>query len=319
MLKEIAMSRLPLRNLFRLVHSGLEKATLACAAFGLIHATAKADERGPAEVSLQDPWSNPAAQPAHLGDAWGTLASRGAAPEDGWAAPLANRAGPSEQGVAITSMTTPVATPSALVNDRSDWNDIPRARSPGLIAANDAWRSRVVTGAEWNNAPIKASKPTPAETRDKALSTDPWLAPQPGIAAAATPGAGSAPFDAGTQWDVAVKPSVWLSTIRGSVDTSTPPRAMQSTPLIQGEARKGDWSIFAGASRLNSREQGASSIGTDSSQPHGQTKTSPRAVVNDFVGVRGRVTMTPDDGRYPSLHETSAGTLRGSWAASAMR
>jgi hypothetical protein len=287
------MSRLPLRHLYRLVHSALEKAALACAAFGLLHATAEADERRPVEVSLADPWRNPAVQPSPIDDAWGPYASRDVQPDDAWTASLANRAGPGEPGVAIAPMTAPLATPSMLVNDRPDWNDIPRARSPGLIAANDAWRSRVVDGADWNNPPVKAAEPTPVEAPGKASSADPWLAPHPGVAAAPSPGAD-------TQWEVAVKPS-----LRGSANTSTRSQT-QAAPPIQGDARKADWSVFAGSARLNAEQQDTSVASQDASRLQNPTKASLHVAMNDFVVVRGRLAMTRDGRWYPLFPETSA-------------
>jgi hypothetical protein len=301
MLKGIAMSRPPLRQLFRLVHSGLEKAALACAAFGLLHASAKADARDPAEVSLADPWSNPAAQPAHIDDAWGTLASRGSTPDDGWTARIANRADPSEQPVAIAPVTAPVATPSTLVNDRSDWNDIPRARSPGLIAANDAWRNRVVDGNEWNAAPLKATEPAPVEAPGKSSSADPWLSSDPAVAA--VPAAG-----ADTQWGAAVKPF-----LRGTVDNSAHSRTQAATP-IQSDARKADWSRFAGSARLNGQQGDAWVVDRISSEMQDPAKTRLHVAMNDFVALRSRVAMTPGGRWHPPVPG-----FRGSGAASALQ
>lgn len=300
------MSRPSLRHLYRLVHSVLEKVALACAAFGLLHATAEADERRPVEVSLADPWSNPAAPPSRIDDAWGSYASRGVQSDDGWTASLATRAGPSEHRAAIVPMTAAIATPSLLVNDRSDWNDTPRARSPGLIAANDAWRNRVVDGTDWNDPPAKPVEPTSVEAPGNASSADPWLAPHPGVAAAPVAGAD-------TQWDVAIKPS-----FRDAVDTSTPSRTHAAQP-VQSEARQADWSIFAGSARSNAKQQDTLVVERDASQPHDPTKTSRHVATNDFAGVRGRVAMTPAGRWYPPFPETSAPALRGSWAASAMR
>jgi hypothetical protein len=313
------MSRPPLRNMFRLAHSGLEKAALACAAFGLIHATAKADERGPVEVAFLDQWSNPAAPPVHIDDAWSTQASRGAELDDGWTAPRGRRARLGEQIVAVAPVTqhdeTPAfkAAPSTLANDRSGWNDAPRARSPGLIATNNAWRSRALSGADWNNAPVKGAETTPAArpaampdkpvatdswsapTGSRPASIDPWLAPQPGTAAGVTLGAASAPFNADTQWEVAGKPAAGLPPVsgstrstgspvqedlgRGCVDSARSPRAMQPAPSMQGESRKGDWSVFAGTSCLNAKKQDVSMSNTDSSQPQGQAKSNGRAAI----------------------------------------
>jgi hypothetical protein len=311
------MSRPPLRHLHRLVHSGLEKAALACAAFGLLHATAEADERRLVEVSLADPWSNPAAPAGHIDNAWGTYASRGVEADSGWTTPLAHRTAPCEHVAEIGPTPRRIdtrasrAAASMLANDRSDWNDVPRARSPGLIAANDAWRSRSISGANWNNAPVKAAVSTRVETPDTASSTDRRLAPRPGIPVASPP-------DAGTQRGVAVESAVWLPTIRGAVDSSTR-LSTQSASSIGGEARKGDWSIFSGSARVISREQDAPVVSTDAPQPQSQTKTSPHAVMNDFLGMRPSMAMTPDGKWYPPSQETSTPTPGDSWTASAIQ
>jgi hypothetical protein len=269
MLKGISMSRPPLRNVFRLVNSGLEKAALACAAFGLIHATAKADERETVEVALQDQWSNPAAPRAHIDDAWSVQASRSADLDDGWTAPGARRARLGEQVVVTNPVPTRVetlianATPSTLANDRSDWNDTPRARSPGLIAANTAWRGREKTSADWNNAPVKPVEPIQAKTPDKPVSTDPWLAPQ---------AASTRALESSAQEDLG----------RSSVDGWTNPHALQTSPSMQG-----DWSIFAKTSCLDAAKQDASSNDRKSSKPRGQAKSHKRASI---MGLRDGIT-----------------------------
>ena len=154
------MSRPPLRDLYRLVHSGLEKVALACAAFGLMHATARAGESAPASVSAGDQWSSSASPQPIADDAWSNPAATSLDHDDAWSAPPADHFRSSRQlraespapaptqepkptPVATKTVQSSVAptvkeTPAALAMDRSDWNETPRGRAPGLIASNDA-------------------------------------------------------------------------------------------------------------------------------------------------------------------------------------
>src|SRR5258708_28390019 len=81
------MSRPPLRDLYRLVHSGLEKVALACAAFGLMHATARAGESAPASVSAGDQWSSNASPQPIADDAWSNPATTSLYHDHHWSAP----------------------------------------------------------------------------------------------------------------------------------------------------------------------------------------------------------------------------------------
>ena len=194
------MSRSPLRDLFRLVHSGLEKVALACAAFGLMHATARAGESAPASVPAGEQWSSRAAAQPTANDPWSNPLAPTLAVDDAWSAPAADRFTSSGQSSAASSVspasaseqeprpaitkstpgsvaTTVQEAPRALAMDHSDWNETPRGRSPGLIASHDAWLKRTTPVAE-PSEPAKApvhSAPLPA--------ADPWSAPWTGLVA----------------------------------------------------------------------------------------------------------------------------------------
>ncbi|CAH2795361.1 MAG: hypothetical protein CBARDMAM_3445 [uncultured Caballeronia sp.] len=79
--------------------------------------------------------------------------------------------------------------------DRSDWNETPRGRSPGLIASHDAWLKRTTPVA-------KPSEPAKAPVSAPVQLTDPWSASLNGLVASndvvtPTPVASSA-FGAGS-------------------------------------------------------------------------------------------------------------------------
>jgi hypothetical protein len=240
------MSRSPLRDLFRLVHSGLEKVALACAAFGLMHATARAGEAAVDNVPAGEQWSSHAAPKLVVDDAWSNPAAPSLAVDDAWSAPAVDRFKSSKQihaasstspvspasasqqeprAVATKRVPNPTATtieeaPAALVMDRSDWNETPRGRSPGLIASHDAWLKRITPigkPGEPAKAPVHNAPPPPA---------DPWSAPLAGRAASngvATPApvASSAAFDASSHSNFAVTPSVKLPLINKAQDASS--------------------------------------------------------------------------------------------------
>jgi hypothetical protein len=214
------MSRLPLRDLFRLVRSGLEKVALACAAFGLMHASARAGESASAGPAADDPWSARTAPQLAADDAWSNPKAPSLALDDAWSAPAAERstssgriyaaspassASASNQGprpAAMQSAPSPVATPvqeapAALTMDRSYWNETPRGRSPGLIASHDAWLNRITPVA-------KPSEPAKAPVQSApAPPTDPWSAPLTGLVTSnsgvtAAPAASAPAIDTGT-------------------------------------------------------------------------------------------------------------------------
>lgn len=76
--------------------------------------------------------------------------------------------------------------------------------------------------------------------------------------------ADSAPADAGTQWQFAVGPYLWLPSVSGTLRFSLPGGGADASSgpynylqnlrfalMLQGEARKGEWSIFADGIYLN--------------------------------------------------------------------
>ncbi|MFM0626971.1 hypothetical protein [Paraburkholderia xenovorans] len=76
--------------------------------------------------------------------------------------------------------------------------------------------------------------------------------------------ADSLPSDAGAQWQIAVGPYLWLPTVNGTLrftvpgggaDASSGPynylQNLRFALMLQGEARKGEWSIFADTIYLN--------------------------------------------------------------------
>lgn len=185
------MSRPPIRDVFRLAHLGLEKVALACAAFSLMHATARADEPAPsnpvtvdqwatqpgvqarsqpADRVVQravhdDPWANPAVTHLAYDDPWSASSSRSARSSRSAPSFSQSRTGeqlrvatpPVREMVAAAESVPPVQQGrpvNVLVMDSSDWNETPRGRSPGLIASNNAWRKRIAPEAA---APVKRS------------------------------------------------------------------------------------------------------------------------------------------------------------------
>ncbi|SOE64734.1 hypothetical protein SAMN05414139_02552 [Burkholderia sp. D7] len=229
------MSRPSLRNLLRLVHSGLEKVALACAAFGLMHATARAGGSASAGVPAGEQWGSRAAPQLSADDPWSNPAAPTLALDDAWSAPAADRftssgqihaALPASPASASTQEPRPAATesaprsvsttvqeaPSALAMDRSDWNETPRGRSPGLIASHDAWLKRSTPVAK-PSEPAKAPVSTPVQP------TDPWSAPLTGLVAsndvvAPAAVASSAAFSAGSHPSFVVAPHVRLLRVR---------------------------------------------------------------------------------------------------------
>ncbi|MFK4440914.1 hypothetical protein ABH944_000699 [Caballeronia udeis] len=228
------MSRPSLRDLFRLVHSGLEKVALACAAFGLMHATARAGESASADVPPGEQWGSRAAPQLAADDPWSNPAAPTLALDDAWSAPAADRftssgqihaalpASPASPASASTQQPRPAATesaprsvattvqeaPSALAMDRSDWNETPRGRSPGLIASHDAWFKRTSPVA-------KPGEPAKAPVSAPVQPTDPWSAPLTGLVASnnvvtPAPVASSAAFSVGSHWSFVVTPHVRL-------------------------------------------------------------------------------------------------------------
>jgi len=74
----------------------------------------------------------------------------------------------------------------------------------------------------------------------------------------------SPPADAGAQWQIAVGPYLWLPTVSGTfrftvpgggADTSSGPynylQNLRFALMLQGEARKGEWTVFADTIYLN--------------------------------------------------------------------
>ncbi|MEA3090421.1 MAG: hypothetical protein QOJ04_1763 [Caballeronia sp.] len=252
------MSRSPLRDLFRLVHSGLEKIALACAAFGLMHATARAGEPAVDSVSAGEQWSSHAAPKLVVDDAWTNPAAPTLAVDDAWSAPAADRFKSSGQIHAASSTSPgaaasasaqeprtapskrapdPIATtikeaPSALTMDHSDWNETPRGRSPGLIASHDAWLKRITPVAkpgEPAKAPVHSAPPPPA---------DPWSAPLAGRAASndvvtPAPVASSTGFDSSSHSNFVTTPYVRLSLVSDARDASS----AEVSPTVLAAAR----------------------------------------------------------------------------------
>jgi hypothetical protein len=179
---------------------GLEKVALACAAFSLMHASARADESAPPEPVTVDQWavqSGVQSVERRVGrdvreDPWANPAVARLAHDDPWSAPPANQIKSGEQlHVAVPAPQTAAATvqtlqrpqpSSALVMDSSDWNEVPRGRSPGLIASNNAWRKRIVPEpAESIERSVPANhrrtQPAAVLKLDSGLQLDPWSAP----------------------------------------------------------------------------------------------------------------------------------------------
>jgi hypothetical protein len=323
------MSRPPLRDLFRLVNSGLEKVALACAAFGLMHATARAGESPPASMAAEDqwgtratprpiahdPWSNPAATSLDHDDAWSARPPdhfrsveqvRVATPE-----PAVSKAEQNSAAVATETTVTKAAaapTPNALAMDRSDWNETPRGRAPGLIAGNDAWRNRAAPKTEQAVDPGAANRDA-WSSNNTFLQIDQWSAPASASAASSSaarsaPAASTKPFDASPQWRFAVSPYVWLPRVSGgmrftgpsvaegfgssSVDASMGPynhlQHLIFASMIQGEARKGDWSVFADTVFLSFGKRAASVNPAGKSENGSGAQTAMRGAMAELGG-----------------------------------
>ena len=259
------MSRSPLRDLFRLVHSGLEKVALACAAFGLMHATARAGESASASVPAGEQWSSHAAPQLAADDPWSNPAASSLAVDDAWSAAAADRLASSGQiraaspaslaSLAPASVREPrpaatksapgsVATtvqeaPSTLVTDRSDWNETPRGRSPGLIASHDAWLKRTTPVAEPSEPPKASVHNAPRPP------ADPWSAPLTGLVASndvvpPAMAASSAAFDASSPPSSVVTPHVRLprvSEARGDLSAEASPTVLAAGQSMHRRTR----------------------------------------------------------------------------------
>ena len=328
------MSRPPFRDLFRLVHSGLEKVTLACAAFGLIHATARADETAPASITASEQWGSRATPQPVAEDAWSNPAATSLDHDDAWSAPSKDHFRSVEQVRVAAPAPEPVVSktveraaevasseaPNALVMDHSDWNETPRGRAPGLIAGNDAWRNRAAlkmeeaaeTSAEKHGTRGQPAASSPSNTF---LQIDPWSAPvASNNAARSAPATPPTPFDASSQWRFAASPYVWLPRVSGSmrftgpdvargfggrsVDASMGPynylQHLKFASMIQGEARKGDWSVFADTVFLSFGKRAASANaagGTGREANPGALRSADTAMRGAMVELGGGFTV----------------------------
>lgn len=182
------------------------------------------------QLAADDPWSNPAAPSLAVDDAWSAPAAvRLTSPGQMYAAPPPHVLTQEPQPAAIEGAPSSVATtvqtaPSALSMDRSDWNEIPRGRSPGLIASHDAWLNRTTTVAEPSvpaKPPVHRAPPPPA---------DQWSAPLADLVASndvvtPAPAASSAAFDANSHLSFAVTPH-----------HVTPPRVSEAQGGLSAEA-----------------------------------------------------------------------------------
>jgi hypothetical protein len=210
--------------------------------------------------------------------------------------------------------------PNPLAMDQSDWNDTPRGRAPGLIAGNDAWRNRAASKTDQNAEPGAANgltdQPAASTRNGNLLQIDPWSA-----AASASVASNNAaraalaplplqvrqpqPFDASSQWRFAISPSAWLPRVSGSmrfagasaaetpgnssgsnaVDASIGPyndlQHVQSAAMIQGDARKGNWSVFADTVLLSVSKHDASI------KPAGKSEANPGLLRSAETAMRG--------------------------------
>jgi hypothetical protein len=297
-----------------------------------MHATARAGESAPASVSAGDQWSSNASPQPIADDAWSNPAATSLDHDDAWSAPPADHFRSSRQlraespapaptqepkptPVATKTVQSSVAptvkeTPAALAMDRSDWNETPRGRAPGLIASNDAWLNRSAPVAEPTAQPKASVRSAPARP------ADPWSAPATGLVAAdnvvrPAPAAPVAPFDASSHWSFAVSPYVWLPRVSGSmrftgpgtadgfgsrsVDASTGPynylQDLKFASMIQGEARKGDWSVFADTVLLSFGKHGASVNNAASGTAPGVQRSAETAMRGAMVELGGGFTV----------------------------
>jgi hypothetical protein len=327
-------SRPSLRDLFRLVSSGLsglEKVALACAAFGLMHATARAGESAPASTSAEEQWGSHATPRPIIDDAWSNPAATSLDHDDAWSAPAADHFRSVEQirvaqpapeptvsKAASEAVQSPVEAasteaPNALAMDQSDWNETPRGRAPGLIAGNDAWRNRAAPKTEQAVEPGAAKhdaygQPAASSRNGTFLQIDPWSAPANANVASnsavqSAPATAPKSFDASSQWRFALTPYVWLPRVSGamrftgpsvaesfgsrSVDASMGPynylQHLEFASMIQGEARKGDWSVFADTVFLNFGKRAASV----NAAGNGTNPGALRTVENAETAMRG--------------------------------
>lgn len=253
------MSRSPLRDLFRLVHSGLEKVALACAAFGLMHATARAGESAPANIPSGEQWSSRAAPQSTADDPWSNPSAPTLAVDDAWSAPAADRFTSSGKMVAalpphvLTQELQPAGmksaprpeveavqkAPRALAMDHSDWNETPRGRSPGLIASHDAWLKRTTPVAQPSKpakAPVHKAPPPAA---------DPWSAQWIGLVASndvstPSPPLSSPAFDTSARRGIAVSPHAGLprvSEARGASPAEASPTVLAASRPMHRRTR----------------------------------------------------------------------------------
>ena len=95
------------------------------------------------------------------------------------------------------------------------------------------------------------------------------------------------PVDTSNQWHFTVTPYIWLPNVGGSLrfslpgdreaNASTGPydylQKLRFAAMLQGEARKGDWSIFGDAIYLNFGDH-SSAVTTKGSGPFGRETTS---------------------------------------------
>jgi hypothetical protein len=210
----------------------------------------------------------------------------------------------------LSSTNSQGNTRRALAMDRSDWNETPRGRAPGLIASNDAWLNRSAPVTEPTAQPKASVRSAPA------LPTDPWSASAAGLVAAdnvvrPAPAVPAAPFDASSHWSFAVSPYVWLPRVSGSmrftgpgtadgfgsrsVDASTGPynylQDLKFASMIQGEARKGDWSVFADTVLLSFGKRGASVNNAASGTAPGVQRSAETAMRGAMVELGGGFTV----------------------------
>ncbi|WP_156393013.1 hypothetical protein [Burkholderia sp. Leaf177] len=233
------MSRPPIRDVVRLAHLGLEKVALACAAFSLMHATARADEPAPSSPVTIDQWAAPSnAQAADLivqreihDDPWANPTAGRLAHDDPWSAAPASQPRLGEQlhvakpAPAVVQVLQAPPRARALVMDSSDWNEMPRGRSPGLIASNNAWRKRIVPEQA---ATIERSiadrnqrtQPATVLKLDTSLQLDPWSAP---------------------------------ASSSSSADNAADWKNLNLASAHQPRTCDRDWSIFSGANCLDSK------------------------------------------------------------------
>jgi hypothetical protein len=232
------MSRLPLRGIFRVAHSGLEKIALACAAFGLMHAAARASEPVTPSQSIEDPWLNPAApQTLAASDQWSSPVATPVAHDDPWSTPASKRVASNAPVVRAAETehapVVPVA-PGGLTMDSSDWDTKPRGRAPGLIASSDTWRSRqdVSAGvAQTEPAPDTHVAPASPARNDTSRLDDPRTAPvTTAHASSANP---AVSFDTASQWTSPSPTYAWAArvSVKMRINTSAIANDLPAAPF----------------------------------------------------------------------------------------